>query len=79
MGRCATFFFARYEGVPRGHLNQRYERTDQVFSALPSRPTGDMSGDFLDMSAKGRAGCKRRSHLYHFPGLVACSAMDVDV
>ena len=57
MGRCATFFFARYEGVPRGHLNQRYERTDQVFSALPSRPTGDMSVDFLDMSAKGRAGC----------------------
>jgi hypothetical protein len=57
MGRSATFFFARYEGVPRGHLNQFYERTDQVFSALPSRPTGDMSVDFLDMSAKGRAGC----------------------
>jgi hypothetical protein len=57
MGRSATFFFARYEGVPRGHLNQFYERTDQVFSALPSRPTGDMSVDFLDMSAKGRAAC----------------------
>ena len=54
MGISATFFFARYEGVPRGHLNQHYERTDQVFSALPSRPTGDMSVDFLGMSAKGR-------------------------
>ena len=61
MGRSATFFFARYEGVPRGHLNQHYERTDQVFSALPSRPTGDVSVDFLDMSAKDRAGTTRRS------------------
>ena len=38
------------------HLNQHYERTDQVFSALPSRPTCDVSVDFLDMSAKDRAG-----------------------
>ena len=37
------------------HLNQHYERTDQVFSALPSRPTYDVSVDFLDMSAKDRA------------------------
>ena len=75
MGRSATFFFARYEGVPRGHLNQRYERTDQVFSALPSRPTGDMSVDFLDMSAKGRAGCN--AALSSLSLVLACSAMDV--
>ena len=75
MGRFATFFFARYEGVPRGHLNQHYERTDQVFSALPSRPTGDMSVDFLDMSAKGRAGCN--AALSSLSLVLACSAMDV--
>ena len=75
MGRSATFFFARYEGVPRGHLNQHYERTDQVFSALPSRPTGDMSVDFLDMSAKGRAGCN--AALSSLSLVLACSAMDV--
>jgi hypothetical protein len=43
------------------HLNQHYERTDQVFSALPLRPTCDVSVDFLDMSAKDRAGTTRRS------------------
>ncbi len=75
MGRSATFFFARYEGVPRGHLNQHYERTDQVFSALPSRPTGDVSVDFLDMSAKGRAGCN--AALSSLSLVLACSAMDV--
>ena len=75
MGRSATFFFARYEGVPRGHLNQHYERTDQVFSALPSRPTCDMSVDFLDMSAKGRAGCN--AALSSLSLVLACSAMDV--
>ena len=54
------------------HLNQHYERTDQVFSALPSRPTCDVSVDFLDMSAKDRAGTTRRSH--HFHGLVIALA-----
>jgi hypothetical protein len=44
------------------HLNQHYERTDQVFFALPSHPTCDVSVDFLDMSVKDRAGTTRRSH-----------------
>jgi hypothetical protein len=44
------------------NLNQHYERTDQVFSVLLSRPTCDVSVDFLDMSAKDRAGTTRRSH-----------------
>jgi hypothetical protein len=43
------------------HLDQHYERTDQVFFALPSRPTCDVSVDFLDMSAKDRAGTTRRA------------------
>jgi hypothetical protein len=80
MGRCATFLIARYEGVPRGHLNQRRERTDQVFSALPSRPTGDMSVDFLDMSAKGRAGCNAALSSLSLPGTCPrLPPMDVDV
>ena len=55
------------------HLNQHYERTDQVFFALPSRPTCDVSVDFLDMSAKDRAGTTRRSH--HLSSRLQHSAM----
>lgn len=55
------------------HLNQHYERTDQVFFALPSRPTCDVSVDFLDMSVKDRAGTTRRSH--HLSSRLQHSAM----
>ncbi len=37
-------------------LNQHYDRTDQVSSALPARPFCDLSVDFLDVSPKDRAG-----------------------
>ena len=55
------------------HLNQHYERTDQVFFALPSRPTCDVSVDFLDMSVKDRAGTTRRCH--HLSSRLQHSAM----
>jgi hypothetical protein len=37
-------------------LNQHYDRSDHVSSALPARPFCDLSVDFLDISPKDRAG-----------------------
>ena len=37
-------------------INQHYDRSDHVSSALPARPFCDLSVDFLDVSPKDRAG-----------------------